>query len=188
VELTAFIVVAAGNAAALTWKTATETNNYGFEIERRVVKSEKTKDWEDIGFVAGSGTSSAEHSYRYTDAGVASGTYAYRLKQIDHDGAFVYSSEAEVTLTAPGVFMLNQNCPNPFNPATQISYQLAAMGAVTLKIYDLLGREIASIVNEEQSAGLHMVTWNAAGMATGVYLYQLKAGNFLQTKKMLLLK
>ncbi len=130
VELTGFTATTAGNSTTLAWKTATEVNNYGFNIERRIVDNQDLSQpspqsggqgWGQIGFVAGNGTSSSAHSYSYTDASVSSGTYAYRLKQIDNSGTFKYSSETEVTIAVPTSYALGQNYPNPFNPTTTIN-------------------------------------------------------------------
>ncbi len=192
VELSSFTASTANGTATLAWKTATEINNYGFEIERRVIqgdgKGEKV-EWSKVGFVAGNGTSNTEHTYSYSDANTSSGTYAYRLKQIDNGGTYKYSSETEVTISIPKVFALNQNYPNPFNPTTTFTFTLAQDGFTTLKVYNVLGKEVATLVNGEMKAGMvNTVTFNASRLSSGVYFYQLKSGSFLQTKKMLLMK
>jgi hypothetical protein len=188
VELTSFTATSSTNSATLAWKTATETNNYGFNIERRLVGKTVNGKWEKVGFVAGNGTSSSAHSYSYTDASVASGTYAYRLKQIDNSGTYKYSSEAEVTINVPTCYALGQNYPNPFNPATVISYQLPVSGSVSLKVYDVIGREVATLVNETKEAGSYQVIFNASKLASGVYFYKLTAGSYASVKKLMLLK
>jgi hypothetical protein len=194
VQLTSFTASTTSMATTLNWTTATETNNYGFDVERRIIEAESSKsqntntNWSKIGFVAGNGTSNSAHSYSYTDASVSSGTYAYRLKQIDNDGTYKYSNEAEVTLAVPTVFALNQNYPNPFNPSTVIGYQLPVSGSVTLKVYDVVGREVATLVNETKSAGSYQVTFNASKLASGVYFYKLQSGSYTSVKKLVLMK
>jgi hypothetical protein len=191
VELAAFTASSANAKTALTWTTATEVNNYGFEIERRLVNNQSStlNSWMKIGFVKGSGTSNNEHSYSYIDANVSSGTYAYRLKQIDNNGTFKYSGEAEVTIAVPKVLALNQNYPNPFNPTTMIAFTLAQDGFTTLKIYDVLGREVATLVNGEMKAGImNTVNFNASKLSSGVYFSRLESSGNIQIKKMLLMK
>ena len=185
VELSSFNATVASNSAALHWSTATEVNNYGFEIERR---ASQNTGWTEVGFVHGNGTSNSPHEYSYTDAGISSGTYAYRLKQIDNSGVFKYSASTEVTIAAPKAFALNQNYPNPFNPTTVISYQLPIMGNVSLRIYDMLGREVETLVNETQEAGSYEVVFNASNIASGVYFYRLQAGDYTAMKRILLVK
>jgi hypothetical protein len=102
--------------------------------------------------------------------------------------AGLFTDVKENNSVQPLKFKLEQNYPNPFNPATVISFQLSAVSLVTLRVYDVLGRETAMLVNEEKPAGSYQVQWNAGGIPSGIYFYQLQAGSFLQTKKMLLLK
>lgn len=190
VELTSFTASVENYNAVMKWATATETNNYGFEIERRAMNNQQltANNWEKIGFVYGNGTSSATHSYSFTDQTVTSGSYAYRLKQIDNDGVYKYSSEAEATITAPKVFVLNQNYPNPFNPTTVISYQLPVSGYVSLKVYDLLSREVAVLVNETKEAGNYEVKFDASKLTSGIYFMRLKSNGQQTIKKMTLVK
>jgi archaellum component FlaG (FlaF/FlaG flagellin family) len=191
VELASFTVLSSNKNVTLNWKTATEINNYGFEIERRAVKSElqTVNSWQKLGFVQGAGTSNSLNEYSFTDASVSSGTYAYRLKQIDNAGIYTYSSETEVTVSVPKVFALNQNYPNPFNPTTTISFTLADDGFTTLKIYNVLGREIATLVKAYLHAGvLYQETLNASKLSSGIYFYKLENGKQMQVKKLLLMK
>jgi hypothetical protein len=194
VELTTFTAALNNSAVELNWQTATEVNNYGFDVERRLVNSQSPtiNNWGKIGFVGGSGTSNSAHSYSYADASVSSGTFAYRLKQIDNGGAFKYSQEAEVTVSVPKVFALNQNYPNPFNPTTEIGYSIEKAGMVSLKVYNMLGQEVATLVNGPQEAGIYTVSFNTSkgtlGLSSGVYLYRLEAGSFISTKKLVLMK
>jgi hypothetical protein len=191
VELTEFVAKENIGSISLSWKTATEINNYGFEVERRAVSDKQLaiSSWSKIGFVTGNGTSNSTHSYSYTDASVAAGTYAYRLKQIDNSGTFNYSSEAEVTIAVSKVFALNQNYPNPFNPTTTINFTLAQDGFTTLKIYDILGKEVATLVNSEMKAGIqNTVVFDASKLSSGVYFSRLEKNGNAQIQKVLMIK
>jgi hypothetical protein len=190
VELISFTAAAANSSTTLVWKTATEVNNYGFEIERSDFAFPQTVgSWEKIGFVAAMGSSAKPHDYSYTDVDLPSGRYEYRLKQISADGSIKYSSVAEAEIgISPSVFALGQNYPNPFNPSTTIRFSLARRGQVSLKILDILGREVATLVNGDLEAGLHQATFDASRFASGIYLYRVKAGDFSATKKLVLIK
>jgi hypothetical protein len=190
VELTSFTANANSSVITLNWKTATEINNYGFEVERRAVSSEQFAIciWQKIGFVKGAGTSNAPKEYSYSDATDASGSYVYRLKQIDVDGSFKYSQSVEVSTQAPKQFILNQNYPNPFNPTTMIRYQLPIMSNVTLKVYDVLGKEVATLVNETKEAGSYTAQFNASQYSSGVYFFKLTMNQFSSIRKMTLMK
>jgi hypothetical protein len=184
VELVSFAATVQGNSINLAWATATEVNNLGFEIQR----SNDNVDFFTIGFTKGNSTTTEAKTYSFNDRDLNPGKYLYRLKQIDFDGTFEYSSVIEVEIFSPDKFSLSQNYPNPFNPSTVISYQLPASGNVTLKVYDLLGREVATLVNEEKPAGSYEVSFDASQLSSGVYIYRLTAGNFSATNKMTLLK
>ena len=192
VELTSFTASVIGSAVKLSWETATEVNNYGFEVERSKKLDARSETWEKIGFVNGNGNSNSPKSYFYEDNNVKAGKYSYRLKQIDTDGQFEYSKAIEVDLTLPAKFELSQNFPNPFNPTTKLSFVIGQSSLVTLKVYDVLGNEVATLVNEELSAGEYEVEFNTSSIkhlpSSGVYFYQLKAREFIQTKKMVLLR
>ena len=188
VELTSFNAsIQNENEVRLEWRTATEKNNRGFEIERFTPSAEH-KTWEKIGFVIGHGTTTESQFYSFTDESLQSGKYQYRLKQIDFDGAYVYSDTISIELKSPIQFKLNQNFPNPFNPTTTINYQLPQAGFVSLKVYDVLGREVAVLVTEEKSAGRYTVNFEAPDLASGIYLYQLRVNDYVSSRKMLLLK
>ena len=145
--------------------------------------------WTKVGFVAGHGTTNSPQHYSYSDDVGASGTYSYRLKQIDHNGAFTYSQEvAAQTGAVPKVFAFTQNYPNPFNPTTQIAFSLPQQSTVKLKVFNVLGQEVATLVNGSLSAGTHSVTFDARNLASGLYIYRLTADNFTSVKKMMLLK
>jgi hypothetical protein len=144
--------------------------------------------WSKIGFVEGNGTTNAPKSYFFTDKS-ASGKTSYRLKQIDRDGKFEYSQTVEVTvLSAPKEFALEQNYPNPFNPTTSINYQLSANSFTTLKIYDAIGREVATLVNEVKEAGYYSAQFDGAKLSSGTYYYRLNAGGFTNVKRLTLIK
>ncbi len=188
VELSSFVSVISGNNVTLNWSTSTETNNAGFDIERSAVNG----SWSKIGYVAGNGTSTVPHSYSYTDRSVASGTYSYRLKQVDFNGNFTYYNLGnEVIIGVPEKFDLSQNYPNPFNPSTKINYALPVDGKVSIKLFDMSGKEVASLVNEVKTAGYHTVDFNASTLSSGVYFYRINvegSKNFVDTKKMMLVK
>ncbi|MCU0406972.1 MAG: T9SS type A sorting domain-containing protein [Ignavibacteriaceae bacterium] len=185
VELTSFTANVSRNNVTLNWTTATETNNSGFTIER----SQTEAGWVEVGFVPGFGTTTELRSYSYTDAGLSSGTYFYRIKQIDYNGTFTYYNLASlVEVSTPDVFELTQNYPNPFNPTTAINYSIAKTTNVQLVIFNSIGEEIAVMVNETQQPGRYSVNFDAASLSSGVYFYKLVAGDFVSIKKMLLLK
>ncbi len=184
VELSSFSASINNGVVNLVWKSATETNNSGFEIERKAEGS-----WIKIGFVKGHGTTTNPNQYSFIDnLKNVEGNFSYRLKQVDFNGTFSYSNIVMIQNIAPAAFALNQNYPNPFNPTTVIKYSIAEESFVTLKVYNTLGKEVASLVNENMSGGSHNVEFNAANLASGIYMYTIQAGNNLLTKKMLLMK
>lgn len=183
VELTSFAAASDKNDVILTWNTATELNNQGFEIQRKI-----TGEFERVGFVEGKGTTTESQNYLFRDKDLLSGNYTYRLKQTDFDGSFAYSDEVEIEISQPNVFYLGQNYPNPFNPSTNIKYSIPADGNVTLKMYDILGEEVSTLVNEYQQAGTFDVVFDGSNLSSGVYYYQLTSGELTSTKKMMLTK
>ena len=186
VEMKTFSGTVDGNAVSLKWATATEVNNYGFDIERSL--SASGTNWEKIGFVNGNGNSNSPKEYSYMDKNLKSGSYSYRLKQIDNDGTYDYSNIVELKIGLPINLELKQNYPNPFNPSTTISFTLSNPGNVSLKIYNSLGEEIAELVNGFTEAGVYSFNFNAETLASGTYIYQLKTNETSLTKKMLFLK
>ncbi len=189
VELTSFTANVVGTNVELNWTTATELNNQGFEIER----SEDNVSFEQIGFVPGFGTTTETKSYTYSDQSINSGTYFYRLKQMDFDGSFDYSNIVEVDVTLPSVFALEQNYPNPFNPSTSIQFSLPVDAQVTIGVYNLVGEKVSEAASGNFAAGSHKVTFNASTLTSGIYFYQLDATGidgktFSSVKKMTLLK
>ncbi|BDQ02358.1 choice-of-anchor D domain-containing protein [Ignavibacterium sp.] len=195
VEMTTFYATVNGNDVNLIWSTATETNNKGFEIQRTSIEEDKNSNWKTIGFVNGVGTTTQSQNYSYVDRNISSGKYLYRLKQIDLDGSYKYSNEIEVIIGLPDRFVLEQNYPNPFNPVTKIKFSLPAdvkgqISKVELKIYDVLGKEVATLINENKEAGNYEIEFDANkyGITSGVYFYQLKYGELSSVKKLVLLK
>ncbi|GBD86928.1 bacterial leucyl aminopeptidase precursor [bacterium BMS3Abin03] len=186
VELVSFSAIAMQDGVKLEWKTATELNNQGFEIERSV----NGNVFATVGFVEGNGTSSEINYYSYTDHPFIDGVTKiyYRLKQVDFDGSFKYSNKVEVELITPLEFALEQNYPNPFNPSTVIKYSIPDNSFVTLNVYNLLGRKVATLVNDLQEAGSYEITFNASNLASGVYVYRLQSGSFNSVMKMILVK
>lgn len=186
----------------LNWETATEVNNYGFEIEKHASSTLSMKDdfipsgvegWEKIAFVQGHGNSNSPKFYSFLDNSISSGKYNYRLKQIDIDGSYEYSDIVEVDLGLPSEFELSQNYPNPFNPITTIKYSLPVIGtenvqSVQLIVYDILGKKVVTLVNEQKASGNYKVEFNASNLSSGLYFYTLKTEKFVETKKMLLMK
>lgn len=186
VELTSFSATNNNNIVNLNWATATETNNRGFEVERRLDNG----FFEKIAFVNGAGTTTQSKTYSYSNdiKNVKASKIEYRLRQIDYNGSFNFSSVESVDNSVPANFELSQNYPNPFNPSTVISYQVPAESKVTLKLYNILGNEVSTLVNEVKPAGKYDVKFNASNLTSGIYFYTISAGNFTSTKKMTLIK
>jgi len=182
VELTSFTARAAGNVVTLNWETATEVDNNGFDVERN-----STGTWQKIGFVEGHGTANSPKYYTFTDKSVTGNKIQYRLRQVDNDGTFEYSNVVEVEL-APTTFTLDQNYPNPFNPTTMIRFSLPTASVVTLNVYNTLGEKVVTLLNGAMESGYHQVSFDAANLPSGLYLYEIKAGEFSSIKKMVLLK
>ena len=186
VELVSFSSEVFGGNVNLSWVTATELNNYGFQVERRNAESEA---WSNIGFVNGNGSSSEMHYYSFSDQSVPVGKYFYRLKQMDFDGNYEYSGEVEATVTEVlQDYTLQQNYPNPFNPSTKISFSIPQSGFTTLKVFDVLGNEVANIIEGELNQGSYELQFNSSGLSSGIYFYSLTSGEFTKTMKMILTK
>ncbi len=184
VELTSFAANIIDENVILNWQTATEVNNYGFEVQRSEVGSQ----WEKIGFVEGHGNSNSIHEYSFFDNNVTGGAYLYRLKQIDTDGRYEYSKEIEVKIENVTEFSLSQNFPNPFNPTTKIKYSIPNSENVALKVYDMLGREVKTLVDGYKNAGTHEIDFDATELTSGLYFYKIVAGNYSGTRKMMLVR
>jgi len=194
VELTSFTAELDGNTVQLNWSTYTEKNNLGFEIERSVISNDvRNLIWMKIGFVDGKGTTTEPQNYYFNHKELKTGAYLYRLKQIDFNGTFQYSKEVKVEIISPNEFVLEQNYPNPFNPSTKISWQSPVSGHQTLKIFDVLGNEVATLFDEYREAGRYEVEFNVAQVSrpeisSGLYLYKMTIGNFSAIRKMMLIK
>ncbi len=193
VELSSFIANVSGGKVNLDWQTESELNNRGFEIQRSLTPTPSLKEgalenWTTIGFVDGKGTTTETSDYDFIDEPTESGLFSYRLKQINFDGSFEYSSEVDVNFIVADDFSLLQNYPNPFNPSTTIEYQIPQSSFVTIKVYDTLGKEVVTLINEEKPTGIHEVNFEPINLTSGLYLYKIRAGSFEQTRKMLLLK
>jgi photosystem II stability/assembly factor-like uncharacterized protein len=202
VELTSFSIKAVDNNVLIKWTTATETNNSGFEVEKKVDSRQPTggegspegeytvsSEWKVISFVEGNSTTALTHSYSFTDKNVFPGRFKYRLKQIDFDGSFNYSKEIEVSVSALTKFTLEQNYPNPFNPETEISFTIPEETNVSIKLYDITGREIRVLVNEKKQPGYYTIKLKGGELSSGVYFYRLNSSSgFSAVKKLILLK
>jgi hypothetical protein len=184
VELSAFAANVNNGTVVLDWTTETELNNQGFEVQRRSSEGQ----FVTIGSVQGNGTTTERKQYSYTDAGIETGNYYYRLKQIDFGGAYEYSNEIFVDVTAPLAFALDQNYPNPFNPATTINFSLAEPSFVKLAVYNLLGEEVKVLKNEYMNAGAFNVSFDAASLPSGMYLYKIETAQYSSVRKMMLMK
>ena len=206
VELTSFNAELIDNFVLLNWETATEVNNFGFDVERKYqVASSEYQNWEKIGFVEGNGTTNSPREYSFIDDNLPDvDNVSYRLKQIDIDGTFSYSKVVEVNLTEiTGVeddkqytFALEQNYPNPFNPVTTINFTIpnvvdanfASTTNAKLIVYNMLGQQVSTLVNEIKPAGNYQVQFDGSNLPSGIYFYTLSYGEFLQTRKLVLLK
>lgn len=188
VELTSFKATVKEKDIELRWETKTEVNNYGFDIERSISNHMNNRLWQTIGFISGNGNSNSPKFYLFTDRKPIGGSeFAYRLKQIDTDGTYEYSGEVQVMLL-PTKYELYQNYPNPFNPSTTIRFSLPKETHLKINIYNLLGQLVDTITQGTFEAGYHKVTFNASNLPSGIYVYALTSGNFVDTKKLILLK
>lgn len=185
VELVSFSAVIKDKLVVLNWRTETEVNNYGFEIQSSLLDDK----WDVLGFVNGNGNSNSPKEYNFIDREVNSeGTYSYRLKQIDNDGTYEFSKTIEVNIASQGSFELSQNYPNPFNPTTTISFSLPNSGLTTLKVFNLLGEEVGTLANGYWESGTHTFNFNATNLPSGTYIYKLSTSEKSQSMKMLLMK
>ena len=184
VELSNFKAMHNGNNVNLTWATATESDNYGFYIERK----NSSNSWQQIGFAPGHGTTATPHNYSYIDENMKSGDYFYRLKQVDFDGQFTHSEIVHVAIETPDNFTLEQNYPNPFNSSTIINFKSPKKSNVKITLYNMLGKEILILTNKEYEPGSHKLEFNAANLKSGLYFYKLETSEFWDMKKFMFLK
>jgi hypothetical protein len=201
VELTSFSAVFENNSLTLLWETATEVNNYGFNVQKLALL-ENDSVWVNLGFVLGNGTTNIPHEYSFVDEiNPNLKEVLYRLEQIDIDGETKYSKILVVDLSSitsveeelPKEFTFYQNYPNPFNPSTIIKFDIPQNSVgksynTILKIYDLLGREVAVLLNESINPGFYEIEWNAKGLTSGIYFYQISWNGTVITKKLMLAK
>jgi hypothetical protein len=188
IQLTSFAAsVVMDNDVQVAWKTVSETNNYGFEIYR---KRGEPGEWTKIAFVEGHGTTLAAQSYSYTDKSVGFGKYSYQIKQIDLDGKSKAFPEVDVTVgIGSGTFIVGQNYPNPFNPSTTIEFAVPQTGRATMKVYNILGQEVATLFDgNAETAKIYTVNFNGSDLASGLYFYTLSSAGRMQTKRMLMMK
>ncbi len=188
VELSSFNAVQIGSDVLLKWRTETEINNFGFDVERAININGSARYWTKIGFVAGNGNSNSPKDYSFTDNPATGNKPYYRLKQIDSDGKIEYSNVINIDLEIPDQYRLHQNYPNPFNPATSITYSLPSDGMVSLKIYDMLGGEVITLINENQKAGVYAIPFNGRDLSSGIYICKISADKFISSIKMILMK
>jgi hypothetical protein len=187
VELASFTASVSGKSVTLNWSTASEINNHGFEVQRKTLNNE----WTTIGFKEGNGTTSEMKEYSYIDniSHLSAYQISYRLKQVDYDGRYAFSSIVEVNTEIPGGFVLEQNYPNPFNPGTIIKFAFDSNTKAQLTVLDVLGNEVAALFNETAEAGnIYEVSFNASDLSSGVYYYRLTGNNKTEIKKMMLIK
>ena len=185
VTLSYFSFTVVKNNVGLSWTTLSETNNSGFDIERKM----ESGNWQKIGFVNGNGTTNEQRKYTFEDKKLKTGNYTYRIKQNDYNGNFEYFQlRSDVKIDALEKFTLSQNYPNPFNPSTKIDFELPVNGKVTIKVYDIMGREVGTFVNEFKDAGYHTIVFDGSNLSSGIYFYTLSSINIRETKRMLLIK
>jgi hypothetical protein len=187
VTISSFSSAVYKNNVTLSWRTETELNNSGFDVERKTTK--EADQWRKIAFVQGSGNSSEPKTYTFDDNKLQTAAYRYRLKQIDFNGNYeYYELENDVSVLPPGSFRVSQNYPNPSNPKSKIDYEIPESGRVTIKLYNMLGQELMTIVNEFMEAGYFTAEFDGSNLASGVYFYRLKTSGFADVKKLILLK
>ena len=184
VELTSFLAEVDNNIVTLKWSTSTETNNVGFEI----LKSSDNQNWNSLVFINGNGTTTFIHNYQFTFRIETSGIFYFKLKQVDYNGEYTYSNTIEVDISSPLSFELSQNYPNPFNSSTIIRYQLPKDNFISLKVYDVLGNEVKTLIEGNKIAGYYSIILDANYLSSGIYFYKLTAGAYSSTKKLILLK
>ncbi len=192
VELVAFDAVVNGTEVRLAWKTASETNNAGFEVQHTpgaATVHATALPWETLGFVEGYGTTEQPRSYTYRVEDLAPGRHVFRLKQIDFDGTFEYHAEVEVVVEMVERFVVEPIYPNPFNPHAQFLFAVKRSQAVRVDLYDMLGRRVKVLYEGAPSAGqMHTVRIDGRGLPSGTYVVRLVGQTFVETQTVMLLK
>lgn len=193
VSLSSFTVSVDKRNVTLMWVTEWELNNSGFSVERANVTLSGVEGWKEITFIGGQGTSNVPNGYLFKDEKLNTGKYKYRIKQIDFSGSYeYYNLNEDITIAPPGKFDIGQNYPNPGNPNTKINFEMPVNGKVSIVVYDLLGREVVTLLNESREADYYTVEFNGSNIASGVYFYRIYAEgegqNFSKTLKMLIVK
>jgi hypothetical protein len=193
VSLSSFTSSVSKRDVTLMWVTEWELNNAGFHIERANVTPSGIKGWEDVSFIAGHGTSNVSNGYIFKNEKLKTGTYQYRLKQIDYNGNFEYFSlESDVVINPPGNFEMSQNYPNPSNPNSKINFEMPVNGRVTIKVYDITGREVVTLLDETREADYYTIEFDGSNLASGAYFYRIisegEGKSFTKTLKMILVK
>jgi len=188
VELSVFAAVQIGYSVLLKWRTETEINNFGFDVERASYFNGAIQHWDKIVFVEGNGNSNSPKNYSFTDNPKIGSKYYYRLKQIDSDGQTEYSDVISIEIKIPNQYALYQNYPNPFNSATNITYNIPTDGIVSLKVYDIMGSEIGTLINDNQKAGVYTIPFDAKNLSSGIYICKISTYSYSSSIKMILMK
>ncbi|HMQ79873.1 MAG TPA: T9SS type A sorting domain-containing protein [Ignavibacteria bacterium] len=191
VSLSSFTSSVEKNNVKLNWVTEWELNNLGFDLERK--ESKEGSSWGKIAFITGGGTTQGQKFYSYEEKKLKAGSYNYRLKQIDYNGNYEYYDLGEtVVIKAPNDYVLSQNYPNPSNPKCKIDYEIPFEGKVSLKVYDILGKEVFTLIDEFKSADFYSIEFDGSNLASGMYFYRIMAEgggkHFTKTMKMVLVK
>jgi len=193
VELGSFTYTVLARTVVLQWVTMWEMNNSGFDVERSTAGGNGGPHWQKIGFVPGSGTTNEEKAYYYKDENLSKGVYKYRLKQIDYNGHYEYFDlGSDIEINPPIVFSMSQNYPNPSNPKSKINFEIPVTGRVTIKIYDVTGKEVMILLDEMRDADYYTIEFDGSNLASGVYFYNIifsgDGQKFTKTMKMVLVK
>lgn len=181
------------NDVKLIWVTDNEINNAGFDVERTTITASGIEGWKKIAYIQGKGNTSWRSIYMYEDKKLQSAAYKYRIKQIDYNGSYEYFELAnDIAIGKPGVFSVGQNYPNPSNPKSKIDFELPVNGRVTITLYNILGEEVATIINEVKDAGYYSAEFDGSSLASGMYFYRIhsegEGQRFMKTMKMILVK
>ncbi len=177
-----------GNAVVLNWLTSIEVDNSGFTIYRSL---EENKNFVKVGEIVSGG---GDSNYSFEDSGIQGGnTYFYRLEALSTFGTAEVLGTISVQAMLPVTFQLHQNYPNPFNPTTTIKFDLPKQSNVQIKIYNMLGQEVKTLLNEERVAGFYDLKWdsrnnNGIPVSSGIYIYRIVTGDFVKARKMLLIR